>query len=270
MKVRSLRTRFILSGCILLAATVGCGAWSVVNFARLGAAVDNTLGETQETLKLADDLAKALEREDDALLLSLSGFGQRATEDLRAQRGHFSEAYARLQRRMDTEEEKEAFAALRTHADAYRGDGDALLAAIGKPGADRAYHERVNPALRKAVADCVRIRDLKFATWQRAGIEARSVAARSSLVVTVIAVAALLLSAGVVTFLSYSVLRPIRELDRAVEAIRRDKLDCRVKVSSTDEFGRLANGFNPIVPKSGCALSVVQSRTSVRSFGHFT
>ncbi len=44
--------------------------------------------------------------------------------------------------------------------------------------------------------------------------------------------------------LARSVLGPVRELTRGVEAIRDDDLTHRVRVDSSDELGRLAEGFN--------------------------
>jgi NtrC-family two-component system sensor histidine kinase KinB len=244
MKIRSLRTRFLLAGCLLVAAAVACGAWSAFAFARQAAAAGDTLRESQETIDLADTLADALEREDDALLLSLTGEAAQARDDLLTQRRRFDEAYPRLARYMQDPEEKDAYAALRAHADAYREAGDALRSeAAGVASHDR-YHRLVNPALRKAVADCGRIRELNFASMGLAGVQARNEAGRANVIVAGIALAALALSAFVMVRLARAVLGPVRELAGAVEAVRRDDLDCRVPVRSPDELGRLAEGFN--------------------------
>ena len=69
-------------------------------------------------------------------------------------------------------------------------------------------------------------------------------AAAGDVIVGGVALAALALSAVVLLLLTRSVLRPVRELAAAVEAIRRDDLTCRVPVRSADELGRLAEGFN--------------------------
>ena len=69
-------------------------------------------------------------------------------------------------------------------------------------------------------------------------------ALRECLIVAGGAAAALALSAAVLLRLARSVLGPIRELAAAVDAVRRDDLDRRVRVRSGDELGRLAEGFN--------------------------
>ena len=247
MKVRSLRTRFLLSGCLLLAATVACVGWSVYTFARLAAVVDDTLRSHQETARLASHLAEALAREDHGLLLFMLEDEPNAEQQLQDLRGQFHAAYERLGPYMMSVEEKRAYADLLVHLDDYRKEGDLASTAKGDPGVGSWYHADVNPLLQKAVADCDRIRELNFAAMERAGTETRTAAERSALVVAGIGLAAVLLSGGVLVRLSRSILRPIGELDRAAEAIRRDDLESRVPVRSEDELGRLAGGFNRMV-----------------------
>ncbi len=247
MKLRSLRNRFILAGILLLAATAACVAWSVYSFTRLGAAVADAVRNRRTTIRLADDLAEALEREDDGLLLVLLGSDSKAEQKLQDQRRQVEAAYARLEPYMDSAEERQAYTDLHTHVDDYRKEGDAASTAKGDPGVGNWYHAEVNPLLRRAVADCTRIRDVNFAAMERAGTETRIVTRRSMWVVAGIGLAAVLLSVGAVAGLSRSVLRPISELDRAVVAIRRNDLEVRLPVGSDDELGRLAGEFNRMV-----------------------
>jgi NtrC-family two-component system sensor histidine kinase KinB len=250
MRLQRLQTRFVLAGGLLVAATVASAIWSAFTFARLSAVVGRTLHESQETIDLAATLADTLEREDDALLLSLTGDVRQAQAGRAAQRRRFEEAYARILPLMDDPEEKEA-AALREDAGAYRRAGDALVAAAAEPNGLRVYHEKVNPALRRAVADGERLRELNFASMQEAGVSARDEARRATAVVAGISVAALALSAVVWLRLGRSVLRPVRELTASVEALRGGNFDSRVALSAPDEFGRLAEGFNRLAETLG-------------------
>jgi NtrC-family two-component system sensor histidine kinase KinB len=120
MNIRRLQTRFILAGGLLVMTTVVCGIWSALTFARLSTVVGNTLRENQETIDLTAVLASALEREDDALLLSVNGDVERAQRELVSQRQRFDESYSRLLESLSDREEQEAALALRRHVDAYR------------------------------------------------------------------------------------------------------------------------------------------------------
>ena len=106
MPVRSLRTRFILTTVLFVAVMGACGAWSVVTFARLSAVIGETLRDSQEKIDLTATLASSLEREDDALLLSLAGDAGRARGEREEQRHRFDDAFARLRAVLTTEEEQ--------------------------------------------------------------------------------------------------------------------------------------------------------------------
>jgi NtrC-family two-component system sensor histidine kinase KinB len=244
MTIRSLRTRFLLAGCLFVAATVGCGVWSAVTFANLSNVVDEVVGQSQQTIDLTAQLATTLEREDDALLRPLTGKVTRARQELRSQRRHFDALFARMVDRLPEGDQRRAAAALRRHVDAYRLEGNRLLAAARKPAALDGYHLRVNPALRLAVADCGQIRELNFRSMEAAGIRARDTARRSSGIVALIAASALGLSTFVAVRLTRTIVGPIREITRSVEAIRHDDFGQRVRVDSSDELGRLAEGVN--------------------------
>ena len=51
--------------------------------------------------------------------------------------------------------------------------------------------------------------------------------------------------------LAQGILRPVHELIRSVEAIRRDDFTCRVGVDREDELGQLAQGFNRMAETLG-------------------
>ena len=244
MRVRRLQTRFLLAGSLLVLTSILCGVWSAWTFARLGTVVDQTLHESQETVDLAAAAASSLEREDDALLLAMSGKLAAARQQRQTQQQRFEQAYQRLLPLMHDPEEQQAAAALRTHADSYRTAGDALLASVGRPAANAWYHDEVNPALRKAVADCGRIRELNFQSMGEASIRARDEAERATVIVGLLSAAALTVSVWVSLRLAHAVLKPVRQMSSVVEALRQGNFEQRAEVLRDDELGQLAEGFN--------------------------
>jgi NtrC-family two-component system sensor histidine kinase KinB len=252
MRFRSLQTRFLLAGVLLVTTTVVCGAAGVIIFARLVGVMVQTLRETPQTIELTASLAETLEREDDALLQALqTGKLRNARSDVAQQREDFDAKYKSLLNRLSDPAEREAADDLREHTDAYRRLGDMLLERAEQPGASEFYQQQVNPALRKAVADCERIRKPNFEAMQKVGDQARNEIWRATLIVAGIALIALGLSTLVMVRLAQVVLRPIRELTRSVEAIRRDDFKTRVHVESEDELGQLAQGFNRMAETLG-------------------
>ncbi|HUE38653.1 MAG TPA: HAMP domain-containing protein, partial [Candidatus Binatia bacterium] len=244
MKLRRLETRFFLASCLLVATTVACGIWSAFTFARLSRVVGESLRESQGTIAVAAGLASALEREDDALLLALAGDQDRARAELAIERHSFDEAYAHLAELLVEPDERAAAESLREHVSAYHAAGDALVREADAPDARDRYHHHVNPLLRESVADCGRLRELNFHAMQTAGVQARDVAARSTGIVAGVSAIALAVSILVSLHLARAVARPIRDLTTSVDALREGDFERRVDVTTADEIGRLADGFN--------------------------
>ena len=244
MKFEHLQTRFILAGILLVMTTVVSGIWSAWTFARLSAMTGQTIQHSRLTIALAASLSDALERQDDALLLAMSGDRGQARAKLAAERARFDQAYDNLVESVDDPAASRAALQLKTHVDQYRAAGDALLAIDQQPDATRWYYQSVNPALRLAVADCARIRESNFHSMQLAGIRARDESRAATIMVIAISAMALLVSTLVAVMLARSILTPVQELARSLEALRLGDFARRARVTSNDELGHLAEGFN--------------------------
>jgi signal transduction histidine kinase len=214
---QGLRTRFLLAGGLLTAVMAVCGAWSVVTFTRLSAVIGETLRDNQDKIDRTAALASGLEREDDALLLALTGNASRAQTEWEEARHRFEAHFSQLQAVLTADDEQAACADLRRHVDAYHHAGDALLAAREPTAAREIYHERVNPALREAVADCGRLRELSFRAMRQAGQEADKQAHRASQIWAVLALAALVCTALVTVRLAKTVLADVAAFARLNE-----------------------------------------------------
>jgi NtrC-family two-component system sensor histidine kinase KinB len=246
MRIRSLQTRFILAGCLVAMITVASGAWSAWTFVRLSRVVDRTLRDGRATIELAAALAGSLEREDDAVLLALSGDAGPARLALLEERRRGDEGFTRLRTRLIEDEDDGAsvLAELRGSMDAYRDAASNLIQNSDRPDSLKLYHERVNPILRKAVQACDAIRERHFASIQLAGVRARDEARAATRIVVAASLGALLLAAVVGVWLARSVVRPILALSRSVEALRLGDFEQSVVPISEDELGLLADGFN--------------------------
>jgi NtrC-family two-component system sensor histidine kinase KinB len=262
-------------------------AYRVVGDALLRQADQPGIRESQETIDAAAGLADLLEREDDALLLALTGNITTARSEVAKVRQDVDKSYAALMASLRERKQLAVARALGEHRNSYGARGDALLRQANTPKAREvyhrqvnpalrkavadctrlrelsfraiqrgvqardAYHEQVNPALRKAVADCDRIRELNFDAMQQVGVLASNDTRRAAGIVAGIALIALGLSTVVMVRLAQGILRPVRQLTRSMEAIRQDDFTCRVEVSSADELGQLAQGFNRMAETLG-------------------
>jgi NtrC-family two-component system sensor histidine kinase KinB len=238
-----LRTRFLLSGAALVLTTVASGVWSALAFARLSQVVGDTVQDTEQATAATAAIANALEREDDALLLRLSGdLGARLR--LTAERANVEAAFARLDAALSSAKERASAAALRRDIDAYHSAGDALVGSAGDAQGLTGYHREVNPLLRRAVLDAALLRDEHFRSTQAAAVWARDEARRATSIVAGISLGALLLSVVVAFRLARRIVWPLRQLTASVEAVRRGDFEPRIEAGAGDELGRLADGWN--------------------------
>jgi NtrC-family two-component system sensor histidine kinase KinB len=246
MPFRHLHTRFILAGCLIVTTTVVSGLWSAWTFARLSAVVNETVHESQETIDLTTAVAGSLEREDDALLLALSDRVAEAEQQVANERAVGDK---RSQRLIDilangNVRERVLASTLSRQIGEYREAGSALVTSAAEPKALKRYHDEVNPLLRKAVATCAQVREVNFRQMRDAGVRARDEASRATRIVIGVSLMAILLATVVAVWLARAVVVPVRELTDSVEAIRAGDFDRRIPLTSPDELGHLAAGFN--------------------------
>jgi two-component system, NtrC family, sensor histidine kinase KinB len=251
MAALGLRRRFILVGALLVATTVASAVWSALTFARLSRAVGEALRDSEAATVATAALSSALEREDDALLLSLGGDVERARRDVVAQRARVEASLRQVSAVLAAPIEQAMVASFRRDVEAYHAAGDALLDAAGQPDAHDRYHHDVNPLLRRAVGAAARIRDEHFRGAQEIAAYARDETSRATSIVSGIALCALVLSTLAAFHLARVVIWPLRQLSRSVEAIRHGDFEHRIPATSADELGRLAEGFNRMAEDLG-------------------
>jgi NtrC-family two-component system sensor histidine kinase KinB len=244
--MNALQTRFVLAGALLVVVTVGSGLWSAWTLSHLSRVVRETVHESQETVDLAADLAASLEREDDALLLAVSGDVAGARQNLATERQRGERDYDRLLLLLQdgTPAERALARDVRAEMDAYRTAGDELMAAARQPNALSRYHNHVNPLLRRAVTSCSRIREENFKQMEEVSLRTRDEASKAIGVVAGISLVAVLFASVVALWLARSIVLPVRALTASVEAIRQGEFGSRIPTPARDELGQLAAGFN--------------------------
>lgn len=238
-----LRLRFMAVSAILVATTIGAAGWSALSFARFASVIGFTVADAETTTNATTGFTSALEREDDALLLALSdpASGKR---ELGASRATTDTALGKLDALLDTPEERVVAAGLARDLRLYRAAVDGVVGSGGAAEGVARYHREVNPLLRSVVAHASEIRDRHFVDTQAVAVRARDDAKRSTLIVSFIALSALVLSGAGVFYLGRVVIWPLRELGRSVGAIRRGDFDARAPVHAEDELGTLAEDVN--------------------------
>ena len=105
------------------------------------------------------------------------------------------------------------------------------------------------------------IRDRHFQATQEVAVRARDDASHATLIVSFIALAALLLSVAGVLYLGRVVIWPLRELGRSVTAIRQGDFDQRAPVHAEGELGTLADDINRMAEDLAAFKRLVRQTT---------
>jgi NtrC-family two-component system sensor histidine kinase KinB len=254
MIIKSLYTRFLLSGCLIVLTTIACGVLAAWTLYRMSRGMHETLLDSQRTIEAIATLTRVLEREDDAVLLAISGRFTEARDELGGQRAAFDRALEGLQPYLTEPGERDLAGRFERNVAELRQIGDRIVAASSTAGLFDLYHDRVNPALRRAVAIADELRERHFRSMTQAAIEVEGQAWRAMWVVAGIALGALLLSSCIAVALTRRVVGPIYLLTQAADAIGAGDFERRVGIRSPDELGRLAAGFN----RMAAALAEIQ------------
>jgi hypothetical protein len=137
----------------------------------MSAAMDDALRRAGNKVAVTTAIAHNLEREDDPLLLSLTGLEHEVRAELQTQREQFSQYEQQLTTEFMSSFERDRLEELRRRVVRYREAGDQLLALTALESRGAFYQEQVNPALRNAIAACESIRQLNFHSMERRGFE---------------------------------------------------------------------------------------------------
>lgn len=236
-----LRPRFMIATALLVITAVTASLWTLGALSRLSTAAGETLRLNDEATRATALVSSALEREDDALLLVLTG-DTAARGSLAAARTMVDEKFTSLDTVLNEPTEQELVDALRRQIDAYRRASD--LISQETPGSLIRYHREVNPSLRLAVSYTARLRDRHFESTQSMAAKAHEEVARARGVVLGISLAALIVSVLLALHLARLVIVPLSEMTRSARAIARENFEERLIVKSRDELGDLAAAFN--------------------------
>ena len=210
--MRSLRTRFFVSGALVVLVMAVMGYVCAYMFMRVSRGVGEELAKDEQKGELIGILGSALEDEDDALLLSMAGDRAPQLARRHVEQRRFDKAFAALSASAISAEERTSLDRLSHHMDVFRRHGDTMLARTDAESARIMYDGDVTQSMRAAVSDLAHLRAEELLQIRHTAAWARDEAHRAKRLVMLVSLAALLMSLAVSVQLARSILRPIRSL----------------------------------------------------------
>jgi signal transduction histidine kinase len=183
-----------------------------------------------------------VERQDSAALFELIGEHDRARRQLAVHRARFDAALEKAAANVTEPGEADVVAAIRRSRDDYRWRFDTLLASSGNRTAQ--YFSELEPRFNTLREQCNRLLRLNQEAMRRKAGEASRIARRWSFVTVALALALMAVGIAVQIGLSRAIVEPVRRLTEATERVAAGDFDTTVPVTSANEVGALAAGFN--------------------------
>jgi len=248
-----LRTRILIGYGITLALMVVVLVWAVVNLVSLGRASDAILRENYKSILAAENMIEAIERQDSATLLVMLDYGDEGLAQFRENENQFLQWLGRAKDNITVPGEAEIIHTLETGYSAYLVNFSKLreVRAVDRQEAGKFYHETVLPSFKHVRDGAVRLREINQDTMFAASRRAEIVTQTAIASTVAVAAAAIGLGLGFSLLLSKRLVRPIRQMMEATEALAEGTYDVQVPAGGSDELGRLAEGFNTMAKKLG-------------------
>lgn len=235
-----LKRRILIGYGVAFALMATVIAWAVANLVSLGRASDAILRENYRSILAAGNMVEALDRQDNAILLSLLEGTEAGLAQARAQDAVFLEWLARAKDNITIPGEAELV------QDIERGYAEYRRLATGTP---QSYRERATPVLSQVREKCLELRDLNERTMYAASARAGLVARRAIWSTVAVAAGALLLGLAFSAFVADRIVRPLARIVEAVRRVSAGDYAVAVPTTTDDELGLLGREFNRM---AGC------------------
>src|SRR5580765_1000229 len=237
-----LRTKLVVGYAGFVLALGILGAWSARTLSQMSAVSGRIIAENYDSVVAAQDMKESLERQDSAALFDLLGQSERARRQFAEHRPRFDAAFEKAAANITEAGEPEIIAEIRSDRDVYYRLFDAFLTAESDRTA--LYFRELEPQFNRVRADCDRLLHVNQEAMRRKADAAAAIARRWFLITLVLAIALMAAGIAVEIRLSSAIAGPVRQLTAATTRMAAGELDTAVPVTSADEIGTLAVGFN--------------------------
>jgi len=237
-----LRTKLLIGYLEFVLALAVLGAWSARTLLQMSAVSGRIISENYDSVVAAQQMKESLERQDSAALFDLLGQRARARRQAAEHRIRFDAALAKAAANITEIGEADVVDAIRRDRDDYYRRFDAFLDATGNRTA--VYFQSLEPTFDAVRGESDRLLRLNQEAMRRKADNASRIARRWFAITLTLAFGLMAIGVVVQMRLSRSVLGPVRQLTETTTRMAAGDLDATVSVTSSDEIGVLADGFN--------------------------
>jgi signal transduction histidine kinase len=244
----SLRQKLAFGYGLMIIIILAVSAWSIYHFVRLGSAVDIILVNNYKSIRAAELMKDALERQDSASLFFISGKADKARQQYNENAELFSQEFNAAADNITESGEDRIISEIETNYTRYKQDIEILLNSTTNKNLsvrpDQFYFSNLEPEFLAAKASIDEMLTLNQQAMLAANERALSQAERAEASTIMLAACGLVLALVFAwRFISY-VVDPVTSLAEKARQIGEGDFDQHISIQSHDEIGQLASEFN--------------------------
>lgn len=231
----------ILAGFLILASMlVVAGLWSIHALSSVGISVQALLDDNYHSIRAADAMQKALEREDSGVLLLMMGKWEEGREILASADAQFHEGFERAEGNLTIPGEGEHIQDIAARYAVYESLWERPIVDTDREGDLEWYFTEVHSAFLDVKNAVEELKRLNEASLYDTASEVKSRAGRAVVPGTVATISALVFSVLFTYLVNRYVVLPIVRITRAAEDCARYRRPFQVEVETRDEIEELA------------------------------
>lgn len=250
--VTTIRTKIIWAFGLLVTLNLAAGFWSIYNFYALGQTVATILRENYLSVLAAENMVKALEGQDNALLVGSQGEEASVSGGFEENRELFYYWYEHAFRTATAQPLLILRDSLQTQRQTYISLTDTMRGMIQQGAFTQAkyyYYERVRPVSEDLRRLCFRLFEYNQSAMYGLESKTHSIANQSAYAMLLASIVTLGLSVIATLWLSRVLIKPAEDLTERVKQIGAGHLDLKIDVLSNDEIGALSREFNKMTER---------------------
>ena len=241
----------ILSGFLILAVMLFlAGAWSIYELSKIGTSVQRLLDDNYKSIDAAKLMTEALEREDSAILLLLSGNWKEGREIIKSADLSFQKAFQTAEKNVTISGEKAYVDEIEKDYRIFKGLWDKPIVETRREENLNWYFQEVNPSFLVVKLAVEKLMALNDQVMYHTASNLKNRAHRAVMPGVVAILSALIFTLIFNYFVNYYLVSPIIKITNEIQKCLKTSEPFQVKIETKDELNRLASALQELVAQS--------------------
>ena len=242
----------ILSGFLILAMMLFlAGAWSIYELKTVGSSVQRLLDDNYKSINAANSMTEALEREDSAVLLLLSGHWKQGREIIESGDRSFQEAFHIAENNVTIPGEKTYIGEIQEAYGAYKDLWIRPIVGTSREKNLEWYFQEAHESFLNVKLAVNRLRALNAQVMYETATQVQDRAHRAVIPGVVAILSALVFTIMFNYFVNHYMVSPIINMTKSVQGFLKTNEPFQLKVETKDELQSLAYAIEDLVAQSG-------------------